>query len=150
MRLSQFIIALLFVVAAGISIFSFVFSVYDTEGYNIDLSEDESTKSLAVMQEEFKAQQQELDTIGDSIFDETPGQPGAEIKAGEISEGDLIAAAGRAIANVPSYLNSFFKLVISMFNAVGLGAIPAVWWIITSFIIIISLLALGVFVKQVL
>lgn len=150
MRISQFIIALLFIVAAGLSMFSLVVSMYSPEGYNIDLSEDESTKAISDLQQTMQESQTALDSTTGSIFDQSPGQPGAEIKTGEISEGDLIAAAGRAIANIPTYLNSFFSLVIGMANAVGLGKIPAVWWIITSFVIIITLLALGVFVKQVL
>lgn len=148
MRLSGFIIALLFVVAAGLVTFSFVGSLYSSDGYDIDLDDDEDTKEIAKFITEFSEAKTDLQSVGDSVFNQSAGEPGAVINSGEISEGDLIAAAGRAITNIPNYLTSFFKILNSFFSSVGLGNSPILWFIIVATVITIALLTLGVFVKQ--
>jgi len=149
MRLSQFVIAVMFIVAAGLSIFGFIVPLLE-DGYGVDLSNDTSTAKISQIQGNLTQSKTELGSTTQKVFNGSVGEPGADIKAGQITEGDLIAASGRAITNIPSYLQTFFNLMIAMFNAVGLGNIPAVWWLFTSFIVIIAMLAIGIFVKQVL
>jgi hypothetical protein len=149
MRLSQFIIALLFIVAAGLATFSFIIPLLE-DGYNVDLSNDTSTAKISQIQSNLTKSRGDLGRTTQSVFNGSVGQPGADIKSGQITEGDLIAASGRAITNIPTYLQTFFNLLIAIANALGLGNIPALWWLFTSMIIIIALLAIGIFVKQVL
>jgi len=148
MKLSEFVIAILFVVAAGISTFALVATMYSPEGYDIDLTDDAHTQHISSMQDKFATAKTDTGDTTQQVFNGSVGQPGAEIKAGDLTEGDLIAAAGRAVRNIPSYLSTFFVLMYGMFNAVGLGSIPAVWWITTALIIMVALMLLGIFVKQ--
>ena len=150
MKLSSFTIAVLFIVAASISIFAFMTDMYTEDGYDMNLSEDPNTAGLGDLQADLEEHQTSLSADSREVFNNSIGEPNAEIKSGEITEGDLIAASGRALTNIPSYLNTFMNLILSGFNILKLGDSVIFWFIFTAFILIIAFLLAGVFVKQVL
>ena len=137
MRLQEFILGLMFFIAASLVILSLVFDMYSADGYNIDLSNDTDTAFLSDLQD--KANQARTDTQGttDSIWEKTPGQSDADIESGDVTEGDMIKSSIRALTSIGDYLDVFTAMIGATFNAIGISLSGPIFWFFTSSIILV-------------
>ena len=151
MRMQTFIVGLLFFIASSIVVLSFVFDMYGTDGYDINLEDDTYTAQLSDLQE--KANQAQIDTSSttSNIWDKTPGQIDAEIEGGEVSEGDMIKSSIRALTNIGDYMDVFQTMMKTSFSATGLGTGGAIYWFfLTAIILMVGFLLVSSVLRNIL
>jgi hypothetical protein len=137
MRIQNFILGLMFFIVSSLIVLSLVFDVYSPQGYDIDLSNDTHTATLADLQTNAQQAQTDSQTATDSIWEKTPGQSGAEIESGDVTEGDMIKSSIRALTNIGDYLDVFTTMMSASFVSMGLGVGGPLFWFFTSSIILI-------------
>lgn len=150
MRLQDFLIGLMVFILSSLVVLTFVFDFYSTDNLNIDLNADNNTVTLSGMQTTMNAQQAKMDTTNQFLENQTPGESGATVKTGDISEGDLVRNTLVALTGVPTYLSIFNTMLNSMFSAVGLGQSGYIffWFFTGAIMIYIISLLLSVALRQ--
>lgn len=144
MELRDFIIGLLFFIAATLVCFSFVIDMYSAEGYDIDLNNDTRTAFIGNMQNEAEAARNSTHVTTKDLQSRTIGQPNSNIESGSITEADMITSSLFSLTNVGTYLDIFVGIFESLGNAMGIGSNGViVWFFVSSIIITISLILIS-------
>jgi len=135
LTLNGFLIGLIFFIASAIISLTFVTDMYNSEGYDINLSDDKYTQHLSALQTEAETAQISTQIDGQQIWNKTIGQDGANIKSGSIDEGDLMISSYQSLKSTGTFLDVFVGLGNSFFSVLGLGTSGAIFWFITLAII---------------
>ena len=145
MRIQDFIFALMFFIASSLVVLGLVFDVYGTRGYNIDLSQDNSTDVLTELQTKANEAQAQTRTTSNSIWDKTVGQVNATFESGSVTEGDMIKSSVGALTNIGDYVEVFTSMIAMLFSALGLGGLnsPVFWFLSGILVISIGLLLIS-------
>lgn len=149
MNINNFILGLMFFIASTLVILTLVFDLYSTNGYDIDLDNDNYTSFLSDLQDEAELAQTNTESASNNIWDKTPGQSDADFESGEVSEGDMIQSGYRALTSIGSYVDVFISLMRESFKAVSLDESPIFWFFISGIIISIGLLLINAVVRNI-
>ena len=137
MRILDFVIALMFAICCSLVVFTLVFNVYGPRGYNLDLTADNDTATLAELQTKIQEAQSTTRSTSDSIWDKTVGQVDANIESGSVTEGDLMKSSISSLTNIGSYVEVFTDLISRVFSGFGLnGQNSPIFWFLSGILVL--------------
>jgi hypothetical protein len=140
MELKNIIIGLMAFVLFIIVIMGITTDLYSSDNLNVDLSSDNITSPLFTLQQKANESQQDIEDTNNIIKEKV--MTNASIN-NEVSTSDLLASSWSAFTNIPSYIGTFFSLLIETFNSLGMGSTIFVWFFIGSILIVISLIIIN-------
>lgn len=123
MKLQNLILGLAFMIISLIICVSIAIDMYSPENYDVNLSEDESTKALYTLQEKANEGFTQSQSSIESIRLNTPGQNGTDINAQTgLTEYDMQKSATTALADTHTFLDVFAGLITTIFNGLDLSS----------------------------
>lgn len=140
----SFIIALMFAITCMLVVLTMMFGMYASYGYNIDLSEDNYTAVLSDLQDQAETARGEVEGTSENMWDKTVGQVDSTIESRAVTEGEMIKNSIKALTNVGAYVQTLVTMISVLFSAIGISTAGAVFWFLTSSIVLtVSLILLS-------
>jgi hypothetical protein len=142
MKIQDFIIGLMAFITFSLVILSLVFDMYSADGFDIDLDADNYTYVLSTLQNDAQTAQDDARTANTELWDNTAGQPSADIVSGSISEGDMMRSSLTAITGINSYVTVFTTMIRATFQSVGVNtdSSPLFWFFTSAIIVIVGMI----------
>jgi len=140
MDIKSFIIGLMAMILVLIVSLGMMFSMYGEDNLDVDLSQDNTTAYLTVLQQKAQESQTEIEGYNSNMEDKVMSN--ISIKS-DVSSADLISASWGAFTNIPSYIGVLFDLLGTIFNAMGTGFQMFAWFFIGAIIITFAIMIIN-------
>jgi len=146
MKVLDVILGLAAMVMCSLIIMSLLLDMYSSKGLNVNLNDYVETQPLYKLQQQANDSMTQIDINNAYLQNKTVGQPGSEVKSGDISQGDLMVSSLLGLTRILDYVDIFINMIILTFNSMGLTvSSPVVWFLIIGVSISVVLLLLSVF-----